>query len=84
MVLDNIRALSWPAQQRGSGVPIIVPIFTKCRQNLAEMEAWYDQWLRAWVRRHSRPQRLWRADSRRGGRRHGSAGRGLRRLVIAR
>ena len=31
----------------GDGVPMLVPIFTKCRQNLGEMEFWYDQWLRA-------------------------------------
>jgi radical SAM protein with 4Fe4S-binding SPASM domain len=28
-------------------VPLLVPVFTKCAQNLAEMEGWYDQWLRA-------------------------------------
>jgi radical SAM protein with 4Fe4S-binding SPASM domain len=28
-------------------VPLLAPTFTKCRENLAEMEAWYDQWLRA-------------------------------------
>jgi radical SAM protein with 4Fe4S-binding SPASM domain len=33
-------------QQRARGLPLLVPIFTKCRQNLNEMEAWYDQWLR--------------------------------------
>lgn len=26
--------------------PILVPTFVKCRANLAEMEAWYDHWLR--------------------------------------
>ncbi|HWB52581.1 MAG TPA: SPASM domain-containing protein, partial [Tepidisphaeraceae bacterium] len=26
---------------------IIVPTFVKCRENFAEMESWYDQWLRA-------------------------------------
>jgi hypothetical protein len=26
--------------------PLVVPTFTKCRQNLAEMEPWYDHWLR--------------------------------------
>lgn len=46
-VLDNIRALVASRQQRGEGVPILVPIFTKCRQNLVEMEPWYDQWLKA-------------------------------------
>jgi hypothetical protein len=28
-------------------VPLLVPVFTKLRQNLGEMEAWYDQWLKA-------------------------------------
>jgi hypothetical protein len=27
-------------------VSLVVPTFTKCRQNLAEMEPWYDHWLR--------------------------------------
>lgn len=31
----------------GSGTPIVVPHFTKLRQNLAEMEAWYDHYLKA-------------------------------------
>ena len=26
--------------------PILAPTFTKCRENLAEMEAWYDHWIR--------------------------------------
>ena len=29
------------------GTPIVVPTFVKCRQNLSEMEAWYDAWLAA-------------------------------------
>ncbi len=45
--LNNIRTFVAIRQERGDGVPILVPIFTKCRQNLAEMEAWYDQWLKA-------------------------------------
>jgi len=27
-------------------LPLVVPTFTKCRQNLEEMEPWYDHWLR--------------------------------------
>jgi radical SAM protein with 4Fe4S-binding SPASM domain len=46
-VLENVRRLIERRQMRGSGVPIVVPIFTKCRQNLGEMESWYDQWLKA-------------------------------------
>ncbi len=29
------------------GVPIVAPMFIKLAANLGEMEAWYDQWLRA-------------------------------------
>jgi len=46
MALDNVRRLLALRNQRGS-VPIVTAIFTKCRQNLAEMEPWYDQWIRA-------------------------------------
>ena len=30
-----------------AGAPIVVPVFHKCHQNLGEMEAWYDEWLKA-------------------------------------
>jgi spiro-SPASM protein len=46
-VLENVRAFVAERAKRCRGVPILVPTFTKCRGNLAEMEAWYDQWLRA-------------------------------------
>lgn len=46
-VLENIAHLITVRGQRGVGVPLVVPTFAKCAQNLAEMEAWYDQWLRA-------------------------------------
>jgi spiro-SPASM protein len=46
-VIENIRLLATERHARGAGVPLIVPTFTKCRENLAEMEAWYDQWLGA-------------------------------------
>lgn len=46
-VLDNVRAFLTARARRGRGVPILAPTFTKCRDNLAEMESWYDQWLRA-------------------------------------
>ncbi|MEM6561756.1 MAG: SPASM domain-containing protein, partial [Planctomycetota bacterium] len=29
----------------GRGTPLIVPKFVKLRENMDEMEAWYDQWL---------------------------------------
>jgi MoaA/NifB/PqqE/SkfB family radical SAM enzyme len=43
-VMENLKVL---LQSRKGRVPIVVPTFTKCRLNLEEMEAWYDQWLRA-------------------------------------
>jgi radical SAM protein with 4Fe4S-binding SPASM domain len=46
-VLENIRLFVTERAARGSAMPLIVPLFTKCKENLAEMEPWYDQWLRA-------------------------------------
>jgi radical SAM protein with 4Fe4S-binding SPASM domain len=46
-VLENVRLFVTERARRARGVPLLVPTFTKCRDNLAEMEAWYDQWLRA-------------------------------------
>jgi radical SAM protein with 4Fe4S-binding SPASM domain len=46
-VLENVKKLLLARQRRGSSLPIIVPIFTKCHQNFGEMEPWYDQWLKA-------------------------------------
>jgi hypothetical protein len=46
-VLENLQAFVTERAARGSGVPIVAPLFTKCPANLAEMEPWYDQWLRA-------------------------------------
>ncbi len=46
-VVENIRLLCQLRAAADSGVPLIVPTFVKCRQNLGEMEGWYDQWLRA-------------------------------------
>jgi hypothetical protein len=43
-VLENLKTL---LRARKSRLPILVPTFTKCRQNLEEMEPWYDHWLRA-------------------------------------
>ena len=45
--LENVKKLLLARQQRGSSLPIVVPIFTKCQQNFGEMEPWYDQWLKA-------------------------------------
>ncbi|MDB5299829.1 MAG: hypothetical protein JWO87_1492 [Phycisphaerales bacterium] len=44
-VIEGIR--TFLAARGTKGVPLLAPTFTKCRENLAEMEAWYDQWLRA-------------------------------------
>jgi hypothetical protein len=46
-VLENLQAFVTERAARGRGVPVLAPLFTKCAANLAEMEAWYDQWLRA-------------------------------------
>ena len=41
-VVDGIRRL----HAASHGTPLVVPTFTKCAANLAEMEAWYDHWVR--------------------------------------
>lgn len=41
-VLENLKHLL----SKRRALPLAIPTFTKCRQNLAEMEAWYDHWLR--------------------------------------
>ena len=62
-VLDNVRRFVAERQTRRTGLPILVPIFTKCHENLSEMEPWYDQWIRAvGSARHSGPKRLCRPD----------------------
>lgn len=46
-VLEHVKTFLIARNERQSGVPILVPTFIKCADNLAEMEAWYDQWIRA-------------------------------------
>ena len=46
-VLENMKLLLLARHGAARGTPLVVPIFTKCQQNLAEMEQWYDQWTRA-------------------------------------
>jgi hypothetical protein len=46
-VLENVNHLAKARRTQNSGTPLIVPLFVKCRQNLGEMEQWYDRWLRA-------------------------------------
>jgi hypothetical protein len=41
-VLENLKRVL----AMRSALPLVVPTFTKCRENLAEMEAWYDHWVR--------------------------------------
>jgi spiro-SPASM protein len=41
-VLENLKRLL----SARLALPLIVPTFTKCRENLEEMEPWYDHWLR--------------------------------------
>ncbi len=45
-VMDNIGQFLSLRKQRGRLVPLVVPIFHKCLENLHEMEQWYDHWLR--------------------------------------
>ena len=45
-VVENVRRLV-ELRAVGGGLPVIIPTFVKLPQNLAEMEGWYDQWLRA-------------------------------------
>jgi hypothetical protein len=46
-VIQNIRRLIEARHMLDRGTPLLMPTFTKCRANFAEMESWYDQWLRA-------------------------------------
>ncbi|MDB5295829.1 MAG: hypothetical protein JWO31_1812, partial [Phycisphaerales bacterium] len=45
--LRNVQAFVTARAAAGRGTPVVAPLFVKCRQNQHEMEAWYDQWLRA-------------------------------------
>jgi MoaA/NifB/PqqE/SkfB family radical SAM enzyme len=45
-VMENIRLLEQEVRRVGRGTPLIAPIFTKTAINLAEMDVWYDYWLR--------------------------------------
>ena len=46
-VLENLRVFVTERQAARGRLPLLVPTFVKCNANLAEMEPWYDQWLRA-------------------------------------
>jgi len=45
-VLANIERVSQIRQQRASVKPIVVPEFTKARDNVEELDAFYDGWIR--------------------------------------
>jgi radical SAM protein with 4Fe4S-binding SPASM domain len=46
-VIDNVKMFVEQRWRLAQATPILVPLFTKCRENLAEMEIWYDKWLPA-------------------------------------
>jgi len=43
----NIARFAQARQATGRGTPLLAPTFAKCTANLAEMEVWYDHWLKA-------------------------------------
>ena len=45
--LGNLKVFVTERARLGAGLPLLVPTFVKCAGNLAEQDAWYDQWLRA-------------------------------------
>ena len=45
--LRNLQLFVARRAAAGRGAPLVAPMFTKLAANLHEMEAWYDQWLRA-------------------------------------
>ncbi len=47
IALGNLARLLAAGTGRADGGPIVVPTFVKLASNVAEMEAWYDQWTRA-------------------------------------
>jgi hypothetical protein len=46
-VIENVKVFVEQRWKLAQATPILVPVFTKCRENLAEMESWYDKWLAA-------------------------------------
>jgi hypothetical protein len=45
-VMANIGQFLSLRKHKGRLMPLLVPVFHKCRENLHEMEQWYDHWLR--------------------------------------
>ncbi len=46
LVRSNLDALGRVRQERGSVRPIVLPEFTKARENVHEMDSFYDGWIR--------------------------------------
>ncbi|HEX4054671.1 MAG TPA: SPASM domain-containing protein [Tepidisphaeraceae bacterium] len=46
LVMENLAKLISRRQSNRRGTPLVVPTFIKTTGNMAEMEAWYDHWLR--------------------------------------
>jgi hypothetical protein len=46
-VLENIAQFLQLRASKRKFTPILCPIFTKTRENIGEMEAWYDFWIKA-------------------------------------
>jgi hypothetical protein len=46
LALENVRLLEQEVKRAGRGTPLIAMLFTKTAVNLAEMELWYDYWIR--------------------------------------
>jgi hypothetical protein len=44
--MENLARLVHFREARARGTPLVVPTFVKTATNLAEMEGWYDHWLR--------------------------------------
>jgi MoaA/NifB/PqqE/SkfB family radical SAM enzyme len=44
--MENLARLISRRQSNGRGTPLVIPTFVKTAGNLAEMEAWYDHWVR--------------------------------------
>ena len=45
-VTDHLKAIWEHLRSQQTGLPLIVPSMIKCRQNVEEMESFYDRWLR--------------------------------------
>jgi hypothetical protein len=46
-VIEHVRTFVQARAALGRATPLLAPVFTKCAENLAEMESWYDKWIAA-------------------------------------